>query len=354
MKKWVSIIVFLCLLVLSFPAYAANSITLEELDLTVALPDDYIVFTRDLSNAQSSLAKFGLTPSEMLSLMRGNNFYLVAYSEDGTCDITIAMDESGDITSLSNISEKKLKNLLQSAEEHLEAAGCSVNKVDLFNVKNVTYIRTSFSRNVDGDTPIAQISYSTIYNGKCVVVTIESYSGKVSEAQQRAISSVVESIQFHSAPQRNGHPMISHAIMGGFCAAAASFVAWILKKIGGRKSTASVAVDEKSFGEKNKFHSFLPQPHPEAKNQTSPVVCTKPFSDFRNVPNRKGLEDSYPAELLGMNEKNDAHPALEHRHSPYRENEVSPPPIRFCHKCGFELLPGSVYCSVCGAKIQRY
>jgi len=35
------------------------------------------------------------------------------------------------------------------------------------------------------------------------------------------------------------------------------------------------------------------------------------------------------------------------------EKSVSPPPIRFCYKCGFELLPGSAFCSVCGAKINN-
>lgn len=29
------------------------------------------------------------------------------------------------------------------------------------------------------------------------------------------------------------------------------------------------------------------------------------------------------------------------------------PPIRFCLKCGFELIPGSAFCSRCGTKIQQ-
>ena len=29
------------------------------------------------------------------------------------------------------------------------------------------------------------------------------------------------------------------------------------------------------------------------------------------------------------------------------------PSIRFCSKCGFELIPDSMYCSRCGTKIQQ-
>ena len=29
------------------------------------------------------------------------------------------------------------------------------------------------------------------------------------------------------------------------------------------------------------------------------------------------------------------------------------PPIRYCMKCGFELIPGSAFCSKCGKKIQQ-
>lgn len=34
------------------------------------------------------------------------------------------------------------------------------------------------------------------------------------------------------------------------------------------------------------------------------------------------------------------------------QEQIICPPIRFCHKCGFELVPGSLFCSKCGSKIQ--
>ena len=38
---------------------------------------------------------------------------------------------------------------------------------------------------------------------------------------------------------------------------------------------------------------------------------------------------------------------------PPMEDTKDPPPLRVCHKCGFELIAGSVFCSNCGARIQQ-
>lgn len=35
-----------------------------------------------------------------------------------------------------------------------------------------------------------------------------------------------------------------------------------------------------------------------------------------------------------------------------KTEDIKPPVVRFCRKCGFKLIDGSIYCSKCGAKVQ--
>lgn len=68
--------VIILALLISVPAYAVNAgeYELEELGLTVSMPSDYVVFTRNISANDPNLSAYGLTKDGLASLMLRETF----------------------------------------------------------------------------------------------------------------------------------------------------------------------------------------------------------------------------------------------------------------------------------------
>ena len=83
-----------------------------------------------------------------------------------------------------------------------------------------------------------------------------------------------------------------------------------------------------------------------------PLEIPAQIEEVREVP----VNDSEPPEPPCAEElpaQAEQPPIVDSTNTGIAIEEPSFPPVRFCMKCGFELLPDSVFCSKCGTRIQQ-
>ncbi|MEL7610061.1 MAG: zinc ribbon domain-containing protein [Bacillota bacterium] len=132
MKRKIGQILCICIVVasiffLSLSAYAAGTTkyTLDELGLSVSLPADYAVFTRDMDATDPNLAAYDLTKEGMSSLMTSRNIYLNAWDKNIDHEIVISMipmtdDSLVDFNLYSDIELFRMATVIASESEHKE------------------------------------------------------------------------------------------------------------------------------------------------------------------------------------------------------------------------------------------
>ena len=97
MSRIFKVLLSFCLVFCLFPSYAfaANSTyELDELGMSIELPSDHVVFTRDIKANDLNLIAYGLTKDGLSSLMQERSIYLNAWDEDINYEIIVTMLDS--------------------------------------------------------------------------------------------------------------------------------------------------------------------------------------------------------------------------------------------------------------------
>lgn len=97
MKRFCSFILMLIILLsMSTTAFAASSKTysLDDLGMSIDVPSEYVVFTRDIADNDPNLSTYGLNKEDLLDLMKSSNIYLNAWDKDANFEIIVTMIDS--------------------------------------------------------------------------------------------------------------------------------------------------------------------------------------------------------------------------------------------------------------------
>ena len=118
MKKSLSTlwIFFLAFCLLPMPAFAAGSTyVLDELGMSIEIPSDHVVFTRNIKSDDPDLSAYGLTKDGLSSLMQERSIYLNAWDKDINYEIIVTMRESL-LEDYYQLSDTTLNGLVSSLE----------------------------------------------------------------------------------------------------------------------------------------------------------------------------------------------------------------------------------------------
>lgn len=227
-------IVMLFLLV-STPALAINSsqgtaYTINELGMSMNIPSDLYVFTRDIASDDPNPSHFDLTREEFINYFNINNIYLNAVSEEVTYEIVIYMVKNTDqnVSDFTEYSDTELQVLLEDLSSTYEMNGVTYdNSVIYTGNPQVKFIKSSFQK-ANGDKPAYGLQYFTVYDGKEINITLDSYDKTVTPDREAMISKVIDSITLikKSAPIENA------GITGALNAASTGYRAGITGFVG--------------------------------------------------------------------------------------------------------------------------
>lgn len=200
MKKYVSMALALLLvlgLTLACPA-AEELRTVEELGMTLRVPQGLTAYGQDTPSGDPALAAAGISEEEWyrtLGDMRKNNVYLVLMAEDGF-SITVTKKENSntqDVYSLSLLDDTEIDKLLEELRHPQE--GELTGEASRYDGGTVPFLWSSVSGSVQGKQ-IWETCTVTIVNGFSVTIDMYSEEGAFTEQQQAWLRQVTDSVSF--------------------------------------------------------------------------------------------------------------------------------------------------------------
>jgi len=172
---------------------------LDELGMTVSMPSDYIVFLRDIDANDPNLAAFGLTKDSMSSLMNERNIYLNGWNADVDHEIVVTMVDSP-FSDFNLYSDTVLLTMATSFTSGYEDMGITVIRSEIYQHAQAKFLKLYTSRPNEGST-IYALQFYTVYADKAINITMHSFLGQITAAQEAVMKSIVDSAGFDTPPQ---------------------------------------------------------------------------------------------------------------------------------------------------------
>ena len=150
-------------------ATATNTVQyeLDDMNMSIEIPSNMTVFTRDIASDDPNLELFSITKEYLLSLYQNNDIYLEAYSLDPYYEIIITMlnyDGSQEIFDFKNYSDEELLSMGEEMLSYLEEDGRIYGSVEIYRHPDAIFLKMPLEQEDDGQT-IYSVQYYTIREG---------------------------------------------------------------------------------------------------------------------------------------------------------------------------------------------
>ncbi|MEZ4357755.1 MAG: hypothetical protein R2876_03895 [Eubacteriales bacterium] len=242
MKKVFTVLITFFLIIGTFipAAFASNSYDLDELYMSIDIPSDFMVFTKDISNDDPNLDKIGMDKETLSQQFTENNIYLDAIKIDPSTQIIITMTENSGtnyIFDLSLYSDEEKKDLAEGEQQAdtLNQVGAQYTGYDFYEHGQASFICFDIASS-NSETALNSKQYFTIINGQAISIILYSYDGAVTSEQEDTLKSVVDSITFSEVKEKPGNSLsLSILVISIIAAIVAILVFGIRKAIKKRK-----------------------------------------------------------------------------------------------------------------------
>jgi hypothetical protein len=204
MKRILTTLLIFCFVLCLLPvsAFAATgTYDLDELGMSIELPSDHVVFTRDIKANDPNLSAYGLTKDGLSSLMQERSIYLNAWDEDINYEIIITMMDSP-LADYNLLSDTTLAAVVSSFETEYAGAGITFIRSDIYQHSQAKFAKIYISQPNNGETAYG-LQYNTVYNDKAINITMQSYSGKIDSNKESILKKIVDTVHFDTDPQLN-------------------------------------------------------------------------------------------------------------------------------------------------------
>ncbi|MGI5897027.1 MAG: hypothetical protein ACOX6U_08725 [Oscillospiraceae bacterium] len=181
--------------------FAADVVTVPELYLSLTAPDGWYVITRNTPESDAVFEEIGLTKDEVNQMFeQGSIYYNALESETFAQEIVVTMGENQQVFDWRSFSDETYK---QFADELMNAdmeaitgiAGVEYGGYEIIDHPQVKWMKFD-ARILNDDEQTAIIQYITIVNGQHINVTLRSYTGSISSADEATFDSFVQNLNF--------------------------------------------------------------------------------------------------------------------------------------------------------------
>jgi len=190
-------VIFIMLCVL--PAFAATTkYTLDELNMTIEVPEEFATLTRDVTDSDPNVKLFDFTSSkEVISMLKEYNGYLNTSPKNGEYGILVTMTSDKSSKSFFNLnllSKNELQKMVDKAMK-VNSHEIKYSGYEIFQHKQAKFI--VFRGMIKDGTEKSYITqYFTIYNGQTININLYSYTGPASENAELQQKEIVNNIKF--------------------------------------------------------------------------------------------------------------------------------------------------------------
>ncbi len=203
---WGLLVVLIALTVMPAGVFALSGqpYEIEELDMKLEIPDEYVVFTRDTDANDPKFSQINMTKEDLTSWMEGANAYLVAFDEFMDFEINIMVEDST-LESFATISDSYLSAMGESIREEYESAGQTVTLTRLYQQDQTKFIQI-FLDSADSMGQANCIQSYTVYNGKAINILFYCYDGRIEASEEARLLDILDSITFGDPPRTSTIP----------------------------------------------------------------------------------------------------------------------------------------------------
>ena len=221
MKKRVFLAVLIICLCFSAKVFAApQKYEIKELYMTLDVPENYYVFTRDIDPNDKNLEKLGLTSEQLSTHFRASSIYFNGIDFDSLSEFVVVMnetDESRDIFDMSKLSDEELQTAVDYFMENFEkGAGKIFKESSIFKTDAATFLAFKFTSRENAYVAEG-VQYYTIYNGQAINIILSGYDNSHIASAMDDMAQMIESISFTKTFE-------SAAVAGNFNTSAQEFL----------------------------------------------------------------------------------------------------------------------------------
>ncbi|MGE4352848.1 MAG: zinc ribbon domain-containing protein [Oscillospiraceae bacterium] len=203
MKHRIFGLLICCFLALSISVSAdaedLTAYTLDEPGLTVSLPSDYTVLTRDIDEDDPALIGNVWTKTDWLEFMTAQSVYLAGWDENINHGVLITVEDTS-LEDFNVCSDTELTDMAASMVTEYEDDDLTLTKYELYRHAQTKFMKIYFNEPY-GDGTEYCLRYYTVYNGKAINIFMYSYSGQISLSIEVTMRCIVDSVVFEGAPQ---------------------------------------------------------------------------------------------------------------------------------------------------------
>lgn len=192
MKKWlISILTTAVVLMLCTAAAMAapQTVVLDEFGFRVDIPEEYLVYTRDIAEDDPKLSYIGFTKDDLISLFESSNIYINGVPDPVADEIIIAVTDVS-LADFDGISEGLMESLADAFVEEYTAAGINVINCEIVAHLQTKYIRFCYQNTANS---VYGVQYYTVKNGHAIFITLNSYLETLNDQQEATIKAVADS-----------------------------------------------------------------------------------------------------------------------------------------------------------------
>lgn len=186
-------------------ALSGQPYEIEELDIELEIPDEYVVFTRETDANDPKFSQFNTTKEVLTSWMEGTNAYLVGFDNLLNYEITVLTGDSlpGDMVLDENtpinfamLNDTMLLTIGDSVKEGYASEGITVTKTQVYPTDQTKFLQlyAEYTNSTVGQ--VIAIQNFTIYNGKVICIALNSYNGRIDTSTEARLLDILDSITF--------------------------------------------------------------------------------------------------------------------------------------------------------------
>lgn len=202
-----------------------NTVKVEELDLSMTFPEDWLCFTREMPENDPVFDEYGLDGSSMLEHWRTHYVYIDAL--DFSMEFTLVHSQKSGITHFSQYSDEEIqeimddisssdgKQVLDSIEEDKrnllkQVEDIAVNYKEIVRKEQAVYMVGDSRIKTDGMTMSGR-QYYTIVNGNYLAFNFNSLTGEpLTEDQKQLAAAIMNTVEFgHLDEVKSGEKQIN-------------------------------------------------------------------------------------------------------------------------------------------------
>ena len=173
----------------------------DDLKMSVSVPRDYYVITRDSESDDPAFSALKLGYDETLIAFQNSDIYLRAYDPDQTFFISLIVttsEESKTINNYSDISPSERKDIL----ENIKSDPSVESAVEVKHNNNIFF--DSSGQTADGGKKLFFEQSNTVINGMQIDLLLQKYDEEIIPSESKVLTNMANSLEFDNIVRTTG------------------------------------------------------------------------------------------------------------------------------------------------------